>query len=620
MQPQQVMPQQPPVPPPVARGTVASAVGVLLLLPAVVLTVLTLVIPTVGTIGTSMRAENFLSDDAEYVGFDNYSALFGDTSWWSSVGFALSLVVVPIVVAVVVAPLVAAALSWAGGWARLTGRIALGLTLVVFSPVALAIAWQRDYRDDPTRIGDPELAGGVVRGAVGMMTFGVVCAVGVMIFLPVFRAREQRRPMWPALFATAGVAVLGLLAIGLQLFTIPLAMTNFGPEDKTLTPVGVLFETGFQQLRVGMGAAAATVLLVLLAILGVAAVLIVVLTRLRVSLLPLRKAPPAAAGAPFGGPAGGAGLASAEFGSTWAGSVPPGGPGETAPLPFGGTPAEPAPPGGPAGTVSMGAPPPFGGAYSTPPTPRRNVGAIVLAVLVLVAVVVATVLNMLPWFDALSGSEPPTPSGAQGRTWGPALLAALVSVGVAYLAALGISGLRPLGRHSEWLLMPFAPWLFVGVAALSIDFFSSAREAGDLDTEGVSRPPVLVSILALVILAVLCRGQSERWRHEVAAGAPEGPAFLRTVLVPTLPLAGFLFVVATLFNAQDLLWPLLVTASQENATVPLTLLMANGDLTVADFSVASATPLLAVVLCGLAVVSAQALHLDRMVAATGRSD
>lgn len=545
MQPQQVMPQPPA--PPVSRGTAARAVGVLLLLPAVVLTVLTLVIPTVGTIGSSMRAENFLSDDAEYVGFDNYSALFGDTSWWSSVGFALSLVVVPILVAVVVAPLVAAALSWAGGWARLTGRIALGLSLVVFSPVALAIAWQRGYRDDPTLIADPELAGGVVRGAVGMMTFGVVCAVGVMIFLPVFRAREQRRPMWPALFATAGVAVLGLLAIGLQLFTVPLAMTNFGPGDKTLTPVGLLFETGFQRMRVGMAAAAATVLLVLLAILGVAAVLIVVLTRLRVSLLPLRQPPP----------------------------------------------AEPAPP------------------------PRRNPGAIVLAVLVLVAVVGAAVLNMLPWFDALSGPEP---SGAQGSTWGPALLGALVSVGVAYLAALGISGLRPLGRHSEWLLMPFAPWLFVGVAALSIDFFSSARESGDLDTEGASQQPILVSIVALVILAVLCRGQSERWRHEVAAGAPEGPAFLRTVLVPTLPLAGFLVLVAMLFNAQDLLWPLLVTASQENATVPLTLFMANSDFTVADFSVASATPLLAVVLCGLAVAAAQALHLDRMVAATGRSD
>lgn len=556
MQPQQV------TPPPVVRGAGARVVGVLLLLPAAVLTVLTLVVPTVGTVASSMRSGNFLpSSDSDYVGFDNYDALFGHTPWWSTVGFALSLVVVPIVVAVVVAPLVAAALSWAGGWARLTGRIVLGLSLVVFSPVALAIAWLRDYRDDPARLADTDLAGGVVRGTVGMMTFGVVCAVGVMIFLPVFRAREQRRPMWPALFATAGVAVLGLLAIGLQLFTVPLVMTNFGPESETATPAGLLFQTGFNQMRIGMSTAASTVLLVLLAILGVGAMLIVILTRLRVSLLPFRR-PPATAQA------------------------------EPAPMPF-------------------------GGAYSTAPMPRRNAGAIVLAALVLLAVVVAAVLNMLPWFDALSGPEPAAPSGAAGRTWGPALIGALVSVGVAYLGALGISGLRPLGRHSEWLLMPFAPWLFVGVTSLSIDFFMSAREAGDLDTDGVLRPPILVSIVSLVILAVLCRGQSERWQQDVTAGAPEGPAFFRTVVLPTLPLAGFLFVVATLFNAQDLLWPLLVSLSPENATTPLALLIANNELGVGDFSVASATPLLAVVLCGLAVAAAQALHLDRMVATTG---
>jgi hypothetical protein len=44
--------------------------------------------------------------------------VFGEPRFWPSVGFALSLVVVPMVVAVVLAPLVAAALDWAGAWAR----------------------------------------------------------------------------------------------------------------------------------------------------------------------------------------------------------------------------------------------------------------------------------------------------------------------------------------------------------------------------------------------------------------------------------------------------------------------------------------------------------------------
>ncbi len=543
----ELLPQRPQ--PLAAGGNAAKLIGGLLVIPAAILTVLTLVVPTVRTVVTSLRSESLLRQaESTFVGFDNYDGVFDDPRLWPSLWFSLSLVVVPIIVAVVVAPLMAAALSWAGGWARVIARIALSLTLVVFSPVALAIAWQRTFRDDPARLADFDLVGGALRSSVAMMTFGVVCAVGVMIFLPVFRAREQRRPMWPALFATAGVAALGLLAIGLQLFVVPFVMTGFGPANKTMTPVGLIYVNAFQRDRVGLGAAVATVLLVILAVLGVAAVLIVILSRLRVSLLPLRQQQPSAAPA------------------------------------------------------------------------RNNPGAIVVAALVLIAVLVAVVLNARPWLDALSGSAPADPPGTQGRTWSSAATGAVVSVGVAYLAALGISGLRPLGRHSEWLLLPFAPWLFVGVAPLSIEFFLSLRDQGGLDTEAALDPPILASIVSLMILAILCRGQSQRWQHQVAAGAPAGDTFLRTVVLSTLPLAGLLVLVTVLINAQDLLWPLLVAMSPENGTTPLTLFRTHGTLARADFSVASATPLLAVVLGAAALIAVQALHLDRMVAATGKSD
>lgn len=534
MQPQ-LAPQQPPA----AGIDTAKVVGWVLLLPAAVLTVLTLVIPTVKTVVASFHSGTLVPGaPSENVGFDNYGAIPG---FWTSLSFALSLVTVPMVVAVVVAPLVAAALDWAGAWARWAARIVLSLTIVVFSPVALAIAWRHDLRDDPTRLADLDLAGGTVRSVTAMMTFGVVLAVGLMIFLPVFRARTHGRPMWPALFATAGVAVLGMVAVGLQQFTVPFLLTNFGPRNATETPVGLMYASSFREMRLGVGAAVATILLVVLAVLGIAAVLILVLTRLRVSLVPSRQ--------------------------------------------------------------------PLGRAV--------NPGAVVLAALVLAAVVTAIVLNALPWFDMLSGTTPEGPSGTQGRTWGPAVLGALASVGSAYLAALGISGLRPLGRHSEWLLMAFAPWLFVGLAPLSIEFYKSVQEGGGVDTQGALTPPILVSILSLVIIAVLCRGQSEQWERQVAAGAPAGPAFFTAVVLPTLPLAGLLFVVSILFTAQDLLWPLLVSASPDNDTAVLTLARATMNFSQGDFSVASATPLLAVVLGGLAVAAVQVLHLDRMVATTG---
>jgi ABC-type sugar transport system permease subunit len=553
MEPEPVSENPAPARPGSGGEIIAKVIGGLLAVPALVLAVLTLLVPTVEIVGTSMRAERLIGrGEGEDVGFGNYARVLDDPTWWDSVWFALSLVVVPILVAVVVAPLLAAAAAWAGGWARLTTRVTLSFALVVFSPVALAIAWQRTFRDDPGLLAEPDVAAWTMRTVVAMMSFGVVCAVGVLIFLPVFRARETRRPIWPALFATAGVTTLALLAIGLQHFTVPYIMTNFGPTNRTMTPVGLIFRQAFSRADLGVGAAVSAVLLAILALLGVGAVLIVILTRLRVSLLPFRRQRP---------------------------------------------PAEPAAPAG------------------------INPGAIVVAVLALVAVLVAVVLNGRPWFDALSGSAPDAPPDTADRTWSSAAVGAVVSVGVAYLAAVGISGLRPLGRFSEWLLLPFAPWLFVGVAPLSIAVFKSAAEEGQLDTESVLRPPVLVSVASLLILAMLCHGQSHRWRHQVAAGASTGGAFVRTVLLPTLPLAGFLFVVTLLLNAQDLLWPLLVAAEPEHDTTVLTLIQENSTtFGSTDFSVASATPLLAVVLGMLAVVAAQVLHLDRMVAATGKAD
>ncbi|MGB3440186.1 MAG: hypothetical protein WBA97_15685 [Actinophytocola sp.] len=521
-------------------GAVAKAVGVLLLLPSAVLTIITLVIPTIGTIGTSMRSENLDLGESEDVGFDNFSSVLGG-EFGSALWFSVSLVLLPILVAVVVAPLLAAALDWAGGWARVTARVVLSLAIVVFSPVALAIAWMRALREEPELLADPELAGGTMRTSLALMTFGVVCAIGVMVFLPAFRARRR---LWPTLFTIAGLLVLGLLAVGLQQFTLPLAMTGFGPGSETMTPVGMLYTTAFGQGRLGVGAAVSTLLLVLLAVLGVAAVLVVVLTRLRVSVRPFRSS---GSGSPV------------------------------------------------------------------------NAGAIVVALLALIAVVVVAVLAMGPWFDALGGAEPAGPDGARGRTWPPALLCALVSVGVAYLGALGVSGLRPLGRHSEWLLMPFAPWLFVGAAPLGVELFRSLREDGELG-DGDLFPPILVSLVALVILAVLCRGQAERWRQQTAAGAPAAGSFFRTVVLPTLPPAVLLFVVTVFVNAQDLFWGLVTAQSPKNATTPLQLFTSNTAMYGGEFSVASATPMVAVVLGFVALGVIQALHLDRMTATVGRPD
>lgn len=95
----------------------------------------------------------------------------------------------------------------------------------------------------------------------------------------------------------------------------------------------------------------------------------------------------------------------------------------------------------------------------------RTVWPVVAAALLLGVLAVVWCANK----DRLGGS---TNTTAPGRSTGevlvytrlPPFVSALLGVVVAALAAFGISGLRPFGRYSELLLLPFAPFLFVGSA------------------------------------------------------------------------------------------------------------------------------------------------------------
>jgi hypothetical protein len=236
----------------------------------------------------------------------------------------------------------------------------------------------------------------------------------------------------------------------------------------------------------------------------------------------------------------------------------------------------------------------------------------VVGVLALLAVAVIMVIWAWPWLAALftpSGEAAPAPSGlrVQLNTWVPALLGAMVSVGVAYLGALGIGGLRPLGRHSEWLLLPFAPWLLVGAGPLSVANWNNLRGLGLIDTFVALIPPLLISVPALFVLTLLCKGLATRTDRD----------FLSGVVLPSLPMAGILAGAVTLVNAQDLLWPLLVAQDRELATAPVAQLMPLNGFGGGIAEVGVTTPLVVVGLALAAVVAAQLLYLDRLAITVG---
>ncbi|MCO6009576.1 hypothetical protein NE236_31855 [Actinoallomurus purpureus] len=541
--------------------------GLLLALPAALLALVSLVIPTGQTIVRSFQNSRFLSHSHPFVGLDNYGTLLKQGDFWRTLAFSLVLAIVPIIVAVVVGPALAAALAQAGTWPRRVGRVLMSLPLVVFSPVAVAIAWHMGQAGAGGggiatifgRIDSPDKAFGVIPLITAAATFGVVCGLALLVFLPVLRGRAEGRRITPAMLAVASIVALAAVATSLQAFTFGAVL---GDSRRSTTPVGLIYTFGFRMADLGVGSALATITGVILAVLGVGATVIAIKTGLGIKLAPAPRR-----GAPEPGP-------------------PQPGPG--------------APPAG----------------------PRPDAARSVIGILAVVVALIIAVLGVWPWLSALFSDGHGSSTGASSghvylNTWVPPLLNAIVSVGAAFLAALGIGGLRPLGRRSELLLLPFAPWLFVGVGPFSITGFENERKLDLLEKFASLFSPILVSVPALLILTLFCRRHAARWRAQRAAGAPAAPSFFFTVVVPALPLAGLLFGAVTLIGGQGLLWPILVSNGSANRTAPVELLIRVNQTFSANAQVGLTTPIVVVVLALIALAALQILYLDRLVITTG---
>ncbi|MEU7836211.1 hypothetical protein [Nonomuraea sp. NPDC049129] len=522
----------------------SPALGWLLLLPALLGTLITLLLPTVQTILLSLQSAG-LTGPSVFVGLANYGQVLGQGAFWKALVFTLSITVIPLLVAVVVGPLLALALDWSGAWPRRAGRIVLSLAMVAFSPVAVAVSWMRGLMPDASGLAtmaeglrDPATAPGTLQLILAAATFGVVCALATMAFLPALRGGTVS----PAMLAVGGLVALAMVAAGLQTFAIGLTMTHGGPNGSTQTLSLVQYTYSFMVGRVGLGAAVATVMGLVLGVLGIGAVCVAAASGMRITVEPRGATPDQA-------------------------------------------------------------------------VVRAGSGAKVIVGVVALVVVAAVGLALTwPWLSALLAPTQPGSAAPSGwrtvlNTWAPALIGALVSVGVAYLGALGIGGLRPLGRRSEWLLLVFAPWLFVGMGPLSLADWRTIRGMSLIDSFIALVQPVLVSVPALLILTLLCKGLAAR----------AGKDFLSGVVLPSLPMAGILVLAVTLVNGQELLWPLLVAQDPGLATAPVELLTRTSGYTSAPPDVGLATPLAVVAVALIGIVAAQLLYLDRLAITVGRS-
>jgi ABC-type sugar transport system permease subunit len=202
----------------------------------------------------------------------------------------------------------------------------------------------------------------------------------------------------------------------------------------------------------------------------------------------------------------------------------------------------------------------------------RSVAFLILA-FVFTAVLLAILVNLLPvlwvYLTGQNGSLPlPKDISLMQiilNTIQPSLLQLVLRLPLVYLAALGIGALRPLGRYSGLLLIPFTPFLFMTIYLLSPAWFNTLRTEGLVNTpQAIGTAAGLLNVGALFILTLYFKGQTALWDRENYPGLG---GFLRVVILPSLPLFIAIFLGAAAIAVQDADWTYIVSTTPSNYTI-----------------------------------------------------
>jgi len=590
----------------VERKSVGSVVlrivvGLALLVPAGLCCLGGLVAPTFYTAVMSVQEVSQLRfSEAQFVGLENYTRLFEARTFSDALGFTLLLFVVRVLVVAVVPLVLAFAVNEFGRAVRIPVRLLFTIPLALFAPVATALIWSlvlssrsglasgilQSLGQEPQRwLHDVETAQWAFLFVDGLHTFVLACGVGLVFYLAALRgsgeeAPSGRKALVP-LIASWVTGMLATMALAVQSLVPSYLLTAGGPRGTTTTLELLLFNA-FRTFRLGEGAAVATLLLIVLAFLGLVAGAIVALAGLRLETVPWGKQSGLISGE--GKPGCGRVVAVLLLALVLLGSV---------------------------GICSL----------SVLPLPWIALNSLRTA-----SDVFSSPLPTLPFspsLDAYTALGETVPIGSVVvNTLVPVLVSLLLLIPIAYAGALGIGAARPLGRWSELLLLPFSPWLFATIGPLSVVAYRVLLEARDLNTLfKLALPTVLYLVPMLFVLTLFFKGQGLKWRVARARGRSAAGAFLTTLILPSLPLVALLACVALFVGLQDLLWALLVGRGPGDWTMNMALLQMRAALR-PDMQAAALTlfGLSTFVVSFLVFGLFQALYLDRLALGTDLFD
>lgn len=136
------------------------------------------------------------------------------------------------------------------------------------------------------------------------------------------------------------------------------------------------------------------------------------------------------------------------------------------------------------------------------------------------------------------------------NTWiTPLAIIVLIQFPITYLAALGIGALRPFGKSSEWLLLLFAPWLFIRPMLYLPGMLPMLLELGLNDSFIGFALPYILNIPMLFVLTLFFRGQAHKYTEN-----NQEVKFFRDYVLASLPLAIICIVFSVVTIQQDLIW------------------------------------------------------------------
>ncbi len=482
-----------------------------LLAPAILLGLAGLAGPTLSTFLLSLQKQSLITSP-EFVGGQNFSRLLADKAFGSALTYTLEQMGLRLLVVAIVPVLLALAVSRFGRAVRWPVRLLFSVPAAIFAPAAVAAIWL-----ETSAGGAPYLAPSEARSTVllidSLYVFGLACAAGTVVYLaalprPARRLTSSRK----LLIASWLVSLLAVAALTLQSFTLNYMLTGGGRSGSVVTVALYQFGLAFRFLNFGAAAAVASLMLVILGVLGLGAGIIIVLEGLQIELRPRSPAPLAG---------------------------------------------------------------------HSQDQPNRADATALLAVLLLISLGLGIVAarpalsSLLLSFSTGQAYQEffrsvPVAS-VLANTLVPPLLAILLQLPVAYLAAFGIGAVRPLGRWSEFLLLPISPWLFVTIVPLSLVAFQNLHAMGAINTFIALIPPMPLSVPMIFVLTLFFKGQEIHWRSARVSGQSAAAATWSQLILPSLPLVLLVTAIALLVGLQEFYWPLVMASDRATMPFPVTL-------------------------------------------------